>query len=516
MILVVAQFLRHPQAEPAAAKPAGGIGRSANISSRPGEMLRTPQFYMMYVMLRADGDRRPAGDRQRRPDGEVVGHPRHGAGRGDLLSPLANGGSRIFWGWASDRIGREKAMGIAFLLQAVCLVLVLTVGQWSGTLFAITLVLTFFTWGEIYSLFPSIVARLLRHEARNLELRRALHGEGRGLDHRRLAGGVALRAVRHVDRLLLRKRRSCRPRRRSDLRLAGDRRRVEGAATRPGDSIPSNFVDPHALAQTIADAYARRVTIPTPSSRDGNFNLGAAYATEAALVALRRAGGHKTVGLKVGFANKAVWRVMKLETLVWAHMYDDTVRFATDGASTLSTASLISPKIEPEIVFKIARASAIEPGVDATTAAPADVLAHVEWLAIGFEIIDCPYPDWKFQPADFVAAYGLHAALVVGKPLEVEAGAIPELVDQLSRFTVRLSRDGEVVAEGSGRNSLRSPALCLGELQAAIARQPGASPLAAGDLVSSGTLTESQPIAAGQCWRVDVDGIDLAPLTLNF
>ena len=275
-------------------------------------------------------------------------------------------------------------------------------------------------------------------------------------------------------------------------------------------------MDPHAIAQTIADAYARRSTVPTPSSSDGSFNLGAAYATEAALVALRRAGGHKTVGLKVGFANKAVWRVMKLETLVWAHMYDDTVTFATDGASTLSTASLISPKIEPEVVFKIARPSAIEPGGDSTTAAPADVLAHVEWLAIGFEIIDCPYPDWKFQPADFVAAYGLHAALVIGKPLEVETGAIPELADQLSRFTVRLSRDGDVVAEGSGRNSLRSPALCLGELQAAIARQPEATPLAAGDFVSSGTLTESQPIAAGQSWRVEVEGIDLAPLTLTF
>jgi len=274
-------------------------------------------------------------------------------------------------------------------------------------------------------------------------------------------------------------------------------------------------VEPDALAQTIADAYARRVTIPAPSSSDGSFDLGAAYATEAALVALRRAGGHKTVGLKVGFANKALWRVMKLETLVWAHMYDDTVRYGSGGAPTLSTASLISPKIEPEVVFKIARDSAIEPGVNPTTPAPAEVLAHVEWLAIGFEIIDCPYPDWKFQPADFVAAYGLHAALVIGKPLEVEAGTIPELVDQLSRFTVCLSRDGEVVAEGSGRNSLRSPALCLGELQAAIARQPGATPLAAGDLVSSGTLTESQPVAAGQSWRVEVEGIDLAPLTLT-
>jgi len=74
------------------------------------------------------------------------------------LNALANGGSRIFWGWLSDRTGRELALGIAFILQAVCLVLVLTLGRTSGTYFTITLVLTFFTWGEIYSLFPSVVA----------------------------------------------------------------------------------------------------------------------------------------------------------------------------------------------------------------------------------------------------------------------------------------------------------------------------------------------------------------------
>jgi MFS family permease len=73
------------------------------------------------------------------------------------FNALANGGSRVFWGWVSDRTGRELAMGVAFLLQAACLVLVLTVGRLSGTLFTLTLVLTFFTWGEVFSLFPSIV-----------------------------------------------------------------------------------------------------------------------------------------------------------------------------------------------------------------------------------------------------------------------------------------------------------------------------------------------------------------------
>ena len=46
-------------------------------------------------------------------------------------------------------------MFIAFLLQAGCLLAVLTLGRISGTLFTITLVLTFFTWGEVFSLFPS-------------------------------------------------------------------------------------------------------------------------------------------------------------------------------------------------------------------------------------------------------------------------------------------------------------------------------------------------------------------------
>jgi 2-oxo-3-hexenedioate decarboxylase len=271
-------------------------------------------------------------------------------------------------------------------------------------------------------------------------------------------------------------------------------------------------VDPNALAQTIADAYARRVQIPTPSSGDAGFDLAAAYATEASLVRLRQASGHRTVGLKVGFANKAVWRVMKLDTLVWAHMYDDTVRLASGGAASLPIAAMVSPKIEPEVVFKVARA--FERRADGNALTGNDVLAAVEWLAIGFEIIDCVYPDWKFQPPDFVAAYGLHSALVVGEPHVVSPPEIPQLADQLARFTVRLAKNGETVAEGTGKNSLRSPALCLAELDAALARRSGAAALAAGDLVSSGTLTDSQPLAGGESWRVDVDGIDLKPLTL--
>jgi OFA family oxalate/formate antiporter-like MFS transporter len=157
VILVVAQFLCHPAVNRAAAKPAGGSSVVGQHQFTTLEMLRTPQFYVLYasfVMMATGGllVTANAGSMAR-----SWGIPATALAAATSLNALANGGSRIFWGWASDRIGRELAMVIAFTLQALCLVLVLTVGRWSGTLFTITLVLTFFTWGEIFSLFPSVV-----------------------------------------------------------------------------------------------------------------------------------------------------------------------------------------------------------------------------------------------------------------------------------------------------------------------------------------------------------------------
>jgi 2-keto-4-pentenoate hydratase len=268
------------------------------------------------------------------------------------------------------------------------------------------------------------------------------------------------------------------------------------------------MIDAIAIAIQLRDAFANRQIVPPPS-RDPAFDLTAAYAVERELARMRRDQGHATVGRKVGYANKAVWRVMKLDTLVWASMYDDTVRFAQHGEAAISLAKTIAPKIEPEIVFKLKQP--LTGGVGD----PAAVLASVEWLALGFEIIDCPYPDWKVQPVDFVAAYGLHAALVVGEPREVTASSIATLAEQLPTFKVTLWRNGELVDEGSGRNSLRSPALCVGELASAIAKRSEAEPLAAGELISTGTLTESQPMQAGETWRAEVEGIELAALTVT-
>jgi 2-keto-4-pentenoate hydratase len=272
---------------------------------------------------------------------------------------------------------------------------------------------------------------------------------------------------------------------------------------------PESPNDLDVIARELYTAYetGQMVEIP-PSTRPG-FDLDAAYNIEAKLKQIREDAGHRTVGRKVGYANKAVWRVLKLETLVWGHMYDDTVHYAGGNSAALTVPHPRSLKIEPEIVFGLKQPITNE-GLDA-----AGALASTDWLALGFEIIDCPFPGWKFQPSDFVASFGLHTALVIGEKIQVQSDLIPQLVDELPRFKVRMLKNGGFVEEGSGRNSLKSPAACLAELGAAIVRRFPSQPLRAGEIVSSGTLTAGHPTTKGEMWTAEVEGISLPPLTLR-
>ena len=159
VILIVAQFLRHPPAEAASAKLTAGA--SSQVGKRQFttlEMLRTPQFYAMYVafVLMSTGGLLVTANAG--PISKSWGLSAAALTLAATLSPLANGASRIFWGAVSDRLGRENTMVGAFLLQAFFLYLVVAVGQQSAAWFAFTLVMVYFTWGEIYSLFPATSA----------------------------------------------------------------------------------------------------------------------------------------------------------------------------------------------------------------------------------------------------------------------------------------------------------------------------------------------------------------------
>ena len=156
VIATIAQFLRHPPAESVPAPTMTTTGTQIGKKQfTTGEMLRTPQFYVLYAMfvLMATGGLLVTANAG--PMARSWGLTVAALTLAATLSPLANGGARVFWGWASDRLGRENTMILTFALQAICLLLVVLVGRLSGGLFALTLVLVYFTWGQIFALFPS-------------------------------------------------------------------------------------------------------------------------------------------------------------------------------------------------------------------------------------------------------------------------------------------------------------------------------------------------------------------------
>ena len=267
-------------------------------------------------------------------------------------------------------------------------------------------------------------------------------------------------------------------------------------------------IDTQAIAQELVDAYATGEMLDAPLSSRPGFDLAAAYAVEAELARRRRAAGRTVVGRKIAFANETAWRKFNLQTVAWGSMYDDTVQRASE-TDTTPVPFTYAPKLEPEIVFKVK-----QPITDRFDD-PAAVLRSVEWLSLGYEIIDCPFPEWTFQPSDLVGAFGFHAGLVLGAPTAVTAANAASLAAQLATFRLKLFKNDTFVEEGGGQNVLKNPALALGEFAAALSRSPWAEPLRAGELVTTGSLTTPMLIAPGDTWRAEPDGLPVAALTMK-
>jgi OFA family oxalate/formate antiporter-like MFS transporter len=134
--------------------------RRHDLDFNSWEMLRTPQFYFLFFAMLLVGIGGLMVTAQLKP---VASDFKIGAAAVTLaliLTPLANGSSRILWGWVSDYLGRERTMFTAFLLQAVFLLAATTLGRTGDFQFVVLMVLVFLTWGELYVLFPAVLADL--------------------------------------------------------------------------------------------------------------------------------------------------------------------------------------------------------------------------------------------------------------------------------------------------------------------------------------------------------------------
>jgi MFS transporter, OFA family, oxalate/formate antiporter len=161
--IIVAQGLRVP---PEDWQPQGYVPNTeraewqAKRSYTPAEMLKSPVFYLLFIMmsmmstsgLMVVSNVGPFANEFKVANVLVLGMAALPLSL--TLSRVTNGLTRPFFGWVSDHIGREQTMALAFSLEAVA-ILVLFAFIDRPALFVVLTGLVFFGWGEIFSLFPS-------------------------------------------------------------------------------------------------------------------------------------------------------------------------------------------------------------------------------------------------------------------------------------------------------------------------------------------------------------------------
>ena len=195
--LLAAQGIRRPPAElavdtaPAAAQAPG---------ASPAQMLRTPVFWLMFLMMTMMSTSGLMVISQMgafAKDFGIASTLVWGMAALPLaltIDRFANGLTRPFFGWLSDRIGRENTMGLAFGLEGLAMAAWLALHQ-DPLLFALLSGVVFFGWGEIFSLFPSTLTDTFgtRHATTNYGILYMAQGIGS------ILGGPIAAMIHHAS-----------------------------------------------------------------------------------------------------------------------------------------------------------------------------------------------------------------------------------------------------------------------------------------------------------------------------
>jgi 2-oxo-3-hexenedioate decarboxylase len=261
------------------------------------------------------------------------------------------------------------------------------------------------------------------------------------------------------------------------------------------------------LGAELIDLHDRPRQVTPFSARYPGLTAHLGYAASRRLHAHRVAQGWQAVGRKIGFTNRTLWERYGVYEPIWGMVYDRTLIRAENNRAVVPLAGLVQPRIEPEICFRLKSRPPV-------TKDPQALLACIEWIAHSVEIVQCHHPEWKLQLADGTADNGLHGRLVLGTPVAVEK--IAGLAAALPFLKVSLFKGGEVKDQGIGANVLGSPLLALAFLVEVLAAQKESPPLDAGEIVSTGTLTDAHPVAPGERWRTDLHGFAVRGLEIDF
>ena len=159
-----------------------------------------------------------------------------------------------------------------------------------------------------------------------------------------------------------------------------------------------------------------------------------------------------------------------------------------DGRATLSLAGFVQPRIEPEVVFGLRAPSRSTDDARAMLAASSGSRRASRSCKAIFRTGSSPRPIAPRRSACTARSSSGRGRRSTTRDRDAIAAALP-------LFELTLRRGERVVDRGVGANVLDSPALALRHLAQVLAAQPQFPPLAAGEIVTTGTITDAWPVA---------------------
>jgi 2-oxo-3-hexenedioate decarboxylase len=142
--------------------------------------------------------------------------------------------------------------------------------------------------------------------------------------------------------------------------------------------------------------------------------------------------------------------IRRFQSPIWGYATNRTT-YELASTKVMSVKNFTEPRIEPEIMFGLKAAPS--PGMK-----EAALLHCIEWVSLGYEIVQSIFLGWKFAAADTVAANGVHGALMIG-PRHAIARRETEWESELASFGVELYCNGNLTQRGGGALVLDSPLL---------------------------------------------------------
>ncbi|GAA0590408.1 2-keto-4-pentenoate hydratase [Actinomadura livida] len=240
------------------------------------------------------------------------------------------------------------------------------------------------------------------------------------------------------------------------------------------------MVDVHALAERLDDA-ARDVRAIPRLTDEAPLDEAAGYAVQRAGIELRRRRGERLAGVKMGFTSRAKMVQMGVDDVIWGLLTDRML-----AESSVDVSGLIHPRIEPEIAYLIGR----------EVRSPAEAESAVAGVAVGFEVLDSRYCDFKFTLPDVIADNASAARFGFG------AWHPPR---DVSNVGLLVEIDGRPVQTGSSAAILGDPARSL-RAAARLALGAGMT-LEPGWIVLAGAATAAVPLPKDAHVRVTGAGL---------